>query len=383
MGEPGSTHGENLMMLSGDTVLATGRQGVFFGVLEEMSRHFERIDVISPRPDGAITTRELFGNVHLHPATSSRLLQVRHVLRTARRLIAERRYALITSHDYGFFYNGIAAYRIHRATGVPYLSEIHHVPGHPRPASLRERIDLPLNQIYARFAARHAVAIRVVNRVEMPALLRSFGVPERKIRVIPSLYLDTEAFRPRAVDKRYDVVACGRLVANKRFDIVIDAIKRLANQGREISLLLIGDGPLREKLLEQAATAGVRGQITHVTFLPTVADLADAYASARVLVCASSSEGGPRVTCEAMACGVPVVSTPVGIMTELVQDGENGVLFEWDAARLAAAIALLLDDPARARRIGERGRQAVLPFERVKMIRNYVESLKELAREAR
>jgi glycosyltransferase involved in cell wall biosynthesis len=352
---------------------------VFYGVLEEMARHFARIDVISPRPGGAITTRELFGNVHLHPSERSRVFQVKHILATARRLMAERRYALITSHDYGLFYNGIAAYRLHRAMGVPYLSEIHHVPGHPRPASLRERIDLPLNWIYARFAARHAAAIRVVNRVEMPELLRSFGVPDEKIRVIPSLYLDTEVFRPRAVEKRHDVVICGRLVANKRFDLVVDAIKLLANRGRRVSLLMIGDGPLRQSLLEQAVSAGVRDQIVHEAFLPTAEDLAQAYCSARMLVCASTSEGGPRVTCEAMACGVPVITTPVGVMTELVKDGDNGLRFEWDSAALAAAIASLLDDPDRARRIGERGRAAVLPFERVKMIRNYAESLKQLA----
>ena len=49
----------DLLMLSGDTVLATGREGVFFGVLEELSRHFGRIDVISPPAGGAVVTRDV------------------------------------------------------------------------------------------------------------------------------------------------------------------------------------------------------------------------------------------------------------------------------------------------------------------------------------
>src|SRR5258707_270527 len=101
-------------MISGDTVLATGRRGVFHGVLEVLARHFARIDVISPRPDGPITTRSLFQNVVLHPGIGSRFSQYRHVLATGRRLLGERDYAIATSHDYGFFYNGLAAFRLHR-----------------------------------------------------------------------------------------------------------------------------------------------------------------------------------------------------------------------------------------------------------------------------
>ncbi len=374
---------ENLMMLSGDTVLATGRQGVFFGVLQELATHFSRIDVISPRPDGPTVTRSLFGNVFLHPAAGSRLFQVGHILRTAHALLAERPYLILTSHDYGFFYNGIAAYLIHRRTGLPYLSEIHHVPGHPRPAGLRERLDLPLNRVYARFAARHAVAIRVVNRVEMPDLLRSFGVPAAKVRVIPSLYLDTEVFRPLPVEKQHDVLLCGRLVRNKRFDLALEAVGLLKDEGRRVSVLLVGDGPLRERLFQLARALGIASQIVHERFLATAADLARAYNSARMLVCASTSEGGPRVTCEAMACGVPVISTPVGIMTELVRDGFNGLFFHWRAGELAEHMRTLLDDPALAKNLGAAGRAAVLPFERRAMLRNYADNLKALAREAR
>ena len=373
---------DNLLMLSGDTQLATGREGVFFGVLEEMSRHFARIDVISPPPAGAITTTELFGNVHLHPSRTSKWRQVQHIIGVAARLLGERSYRIMTSHDYGFFYNGVAAYQLHRKFGVPYVSEIHHVPGYPKAANLRERFDLPMNRVYARFAARHAAAIRVVNETEMPPLLQSFGVPADKIKVIPSLYLDLERFRPIDVDKRFDVMLCGRLVVNKRFDLVIDALGKLRERGRKATVHLVGEGPLKQALMEKAVVEGVCDWIEHTPFLATADDLARAYNEARVLVCASTSEGGPRVTCEAMACGTPVISTPVGVMGQLIDDGESGYLFDWDVSVLAERIATLLDDASLARHLGERGREAVAPFERTKMIRNYAEQLKALGREA-
>lgn len=362
-------------MLSGDTVLATGRRGVFHQVLEILSRHFARIDVISPRPDGPITTRELFGNVFLHPSTGARRKQVGHILGVARKLLSERKYAIATSHDYGFFYNGIAAYRLKREFGLPYLSEIHHVPGYPLPASMRERLDLVMARLYIPFAAKHAVAIRVVNRVEMPKLLESYGVPPSKIAVIPSLYLDHEIYRPLDLPKKYDVVCCGRLVPNKRFDLVIDALAALRRMGRVVNMLLVGQGPLEAQLLAQIDRSGLRDAVTHIRFLPGPEDLARAYSESRMLVCASTSEGGPRVTCEAMGCGTPVISTPVGLMAELIEDGVSGLLFRWNAQELGCAIAALLDDPEKASAMGARGRDAVLPFRRETMIEGYAKAI--------
>jgi glycosyltransferase involved in cell wall biosynthesis len=371
----------NLLMLSGDTQLATGRQGVFHGVLEVLSRHFARIDVIAPRPEAAVTTRELFGNVHLHPGTGSRLGQLPHLLRTARRLLGERKYAIATSHDYGFFYNGIAAYRLKREFGLPYLSEIHHVPGHPLPASMRERLDKALARVYVPFAARHAAAIRAVNHLEVPELLRRWGVPEAKIRVIPSLYLDHRVFAPAETRKRFDLMACGRLVANKRFDLLFDAVARLKAMGRAVSLRLVGSGPLEGELLAQARRLGIEAALTHDRFLATPADLATAYREAKIFVCTSASEGGPRVTCEAMACGIPCISTPVGLMRELIDDGRNGLLVGWNASELAAAVVALLDDDERREEMGRLAGEAVLPFEREAMIGNYAKHLLELAAE--
>jgi glycosyltransferase involved in cell wall biosynthesis len=105
--------------------------------------------------------------------------------------------------------------------------------------------------------------------------------------------------------------------------------------------------------------------------VPDAAGLARLYNEARLLVCASTVEGGPRVTAEAMACGTPVLTTPVGLMPEIITSGVNGVLIERDPAALAAHLLDLLADDDRRARLGEAGRQAVQRFDADTVIANY------------
>lgn len=84
------------------------------------------------------------------------------------------------------------------------------------------------------------------------------------------------------------------------------------------------------------------------------------YRTLDVYVCASRSEGTPNPCLEAAACGVPVVSAPVGNMPELLRDGENGYLVERDAGAIAARLAQLRDDPATRARMGRAARTTVV-----------------------
>lgn len=371
-----------LLMLSGDRQVVLGQKGPFHSMQAEFSRHFERIDVLVPRPDGPARVLSIHERVHFHPAPCGRLGMYGWLARRGTELVREHGHALLVSHDYGWFYNGIAAGRIRAATGVPFVSEIHHVPGHPRAADWRERFDKLVARAYVRHWARpRACAIRVVNAREMPPLLESWGVPRAQIAVLPSLYIDLATFRPpeRAVAPRQDVVFVGRMVANKGLDTIVDALALLKSRGLPHRALFVGKGPQLAATKERAARSGLGDRARFIEWVETPADLADVYRQSRVGVCASTCEGGPRVTVEAMACGVPVVSTPVGVMPELLEDGRAGRLTGFDAASLADALADVLADEGRRAALGEEAARRAQRFEYHAMLVHYAEGLKRLA----
>ena len=128
------------------------------------------------------------------------------------------------------------------------------------------------------------------------------------------------------------LVYLGRLVENKRIDVLIDAVA--TTQG--VSLTIVGDGPERDRL---AARAGERVQFAGP--LPHDAAMRELAAS-HALVNASPHEGLPHVVIEALVHGVPVLCSPGGGTAEVVEDGRNGLLVD----DFAAALARVRDDRA-------------------------------------
>lgn len=373
-----------LLMVSGDRQVTLGERGPFHAMQREFSRYFERVDVLCPRPAGKVVVTTIHERVHFHPAPCGRAGMVRYIAREGARLVREHGHGLIVSHDYGWFYNGLGSARIARATGVPYLSELHHVPGHPVAADLRERFDKLVARTYVAWARRRAAAFRVVNAGEMPRLLRSWGVEPERILVLPSLYIDFELFRPAPEPPPFeqDVVFVGRLVNNKGLANLIEALRLLHGRGLAPRALLVGKGPLAPKLSRWVDSAGLGAHVRRLEWVASPSDLAEIYRRSRVLVCASTCEGGPRVTVEAMACGTPVVSTPVGVMGELLADGRAGCLVGFDAASLAQGIGEVLADEARRRAMGAAAIERARPFEYARVIRGYAEGLLALAGKA-
>lgn len=146
----------------------------------------------------------------------------------------------------------------------------------------------------------------------------------------------------------------------KRLDVLIDALARLARTHPDARLLIAGgdlpqDPHLRERLLAQASALGVAQSVTFLGLRDDVPAVIDAFDLA---VSSSDFEGSPLSIMEYMEGGLAVVATAVGGVPDLVADGVNGLLVKpRDPDALAAAIATLLDDPERRRAMGERGRE--------------------------
>ena len=161
----------------------------------------------------------------------------------------------------------------------------------------------------------------------------------------------------------------GRFAPPKNHLLLIEAFARV-HASTPLYLLLVGGGELENAVREQVAGLGLQER---VRFLGVRADVADILRASDVFVLSSRVEGNPLSVMEAMAAGLPVVSTAVGGVPELVREGETGLLVpSEDAGALAQALQALVDDAARRRAMGAAARQhAVAHFDIRHTVRGY------------
>jgi glycosyltransferase involved in cell wall biosynthesis len=225
-----------------------------------------------------------------------------------------------------------------------------------------------LNRWLYRRATDHVVTVTGAIRSQLVA---SGLVPADRVVSMPG-GVDAERFRPGAVSARdgglrsrlglapelplVGLVSGFRVM--KGHAVVIEAAARLARAGRRFHLLLIGQGPFVEPVRAQVAAAGLGGQVSILGF---VDDLPATMAALDVaLYAALESDGMSRVLFEYLASGVPVVASRVGVVVEVLRDGETALLVPaGEPEPLAAAVARLLEDPALRRRLGAAGADVV------------------------
>ena len=155
------------------------------------------------------------------------------------------------------------------------------------------------------------------------------------------------------------IVAVGRLIEKKGFADLIRACEMLKDRGHQFHCWIIGDGPLEMELRAQIGELRLDKHITLAGPQPQ-AEIISRLAAARVLVlpCIAEKSGAkdnlPTVIMEAMAAGVPVVSTPVGGIPEMVLENETGFLVpSGNTTALADAIERVIVDPSRAKKLGQ------------------------------
>jgi len=356
-------------MITGDRSLAQGKRGAFYNTLEEFHKHWERIDIICPNVSGQRTT-ELFGNVVVHPSPWPLIFQPFWISKQGRRLFREQRFDIMTVHEYPPFYNGLGAWLLHRITGLPYMLEVMHVPGFPKAGNLKERFYRWLMWSFIKYDARPARAVRVINKKQTPGFLVQAGVPKEKIIDIPAFYIDLAIFQPQMLEKKYDAIFVGRLVENKGVYMFLDAVKKSG-----ATALLVGTGPELSGIKKYIAHHDLSHKVTIHGWARDHQEVASLLNRSRVLIMPSFNEGGPRVVLEAMACGVPVLATPVGIVPDIVPQQNH---IPWDGEKIAQSLKHLLTDEQVYHQASEQGLQTASLFEKEKAIRNYAEQIQKL-----
>jgi glycosyltransferase involved in cell wall biosynthesis len=148
--------------------------------------------------------------------------------------------------------------------------------------------------------------------------------------------------------------ACGRLSAEKGFDVLVAALQPLCEKFSELDCVIIGEGNEKENLSRQVAEAGLSQRVKLLGFRNDVRELYEAF---DIFALSSHREGLPNVVLEAMATSVPVVATNINGVPKLVQDGQTGYLVPAaDSAALGNALTKLITQPALGQTLGQNGR---------------------------
>jgi glycosyltransferase involved in cell wall biosynthesis len=225
----------------------------------------------------------------------------------------------------------LAAYVTKRVAGIPYSITAHAWDIYAERTMLLEKIE----------NAAFVVTCTAANR----RALLELGVPTEKVHLCYH-GLDFSAIRaPRFGRGRdMDLLAVGRLVEQKGFSVLVDACARLKQRGWPLRARIIGEGPLRTELERLIVARGLSDQI-QMPGLLTQAEVFCGYHDASVFVAPSviaadgDRDGIPNVILEAMSQGIPVVSTAVSGIPEVVHPGRTGWLVPpGDPLALADAI---------------------------------------------
>ena len=190
-------------------------------------------------------------------------------------------------------------------------------------------------------------------------------------------HIHTMMARPAPVPEGGFIVAAGRLIRQKGFDLLLRAFAA-SEQARGLKLAILGDGPLREPLLAEAARLGVAGRIILPGFQ---ANPWAWFARSRLFVLPSRWEGFGNVVVEAMACGAPVLVTDCDFgPREQVRHGANGwITRTGDATALANDMDTLLANPGLAARLGAAGAERARDFDSRSIAAEYTRFFREVA----
>jgi L-malate glycosyltransferase len=326
--------------------------------LEALARRNVRVTVVHFQADGALLDRvassgHAMRHVPVAPLWSPRILPRVQALAAA---FAAERATVIHAQDVYSNILGVVATRLSR---IPILTSRRWKDDVPRP------ILTPLN------AWAHRRSTRVLpNSGSLTATLVQEGVTPARIAVHENFIDDAALARLPAQDilawrarlgipAEALVVGCvARLSRVKRHDVIIDAWSRVVAAVPTARLVLVGDGDERHACEARVRDRGVAHSVVFTGTLPNTPLVQQMF---DVAVLTSESEGFPNALVEAAACGLPLVATLVGGVSDVLVPGVTGIDVPiGESADTAAALIALLRDPMRRARLGAEGRARVV-----------------------
>src|SRR5881409_4188172 len=312
--------------------------------------------------DGVSVSRVDSGRV----PESNFLLWIYHLnsqmISKATELFETERFDLIHAHDWVV---GRAAVELKNRLGLPLISTI-HATEIGRGGSLDGEYRRKVRDI-ERLLVEQSDGIICCSNYMLDHIQHVLGAVKTKIRVIPN---GVEASRfnnghqpqliPTGVSEdRKTILYVGRIVREKGIFTLLDAFEKLRKRGKDVSLVLVGEGPLKEDLAKEVLRRKLNDRVKLAGFVDEK-KLVSLYNSSDAFVLPSHFEPFGMVALEAMASRVPVVVSDVGGLSEIVEDGVTGVKVpSSDPHALAEGILRVLDNRELSERFKENAYQAV------------------------
>lgn len=191
--------------------------------------------------------------------------------------------------------------------------------------------------------------------------VRLGAVRDRTVVIRPAV--DPDFFAPPATVAKappFRIAMTGALIWLKGYDYALLALSRLAQSGVDAFLTIVGEGPERDRVEYAVEQLQLKDRVQLAGSLPPEG-VRNILHSSHIFLLASLSEGISNVVLEAMACGLPIVTTDAGGMKEVVHDGVEGVVVpKRSPEAIAEAIGRLCSDPGLRSRMGAAGRESVV-----------------------
>jgi glycosyltransferase involved in cell wall biosynthesis len=294
-------------------------------------------------------------------------------VRSLRAIIGKRSIDIVHSHGYKADLYALAATR---GTKVLLVATCHNWPG----KSLALRVYAVLDRLGLRYFAHIACVSEEVSK-----RLGKSGVATGKTTLIPN-GIDTQAFQyaTPAENIRTNrpgeilVGVVGRLVREKGCEVLLRAAAEIADEFPELRIVIVGEGPERASLEQQANELGL-GRRVH--FAGKRQDMPGIFASFDIFVLPSFGEGMPMAVLEAMAAGKAIIATKVGEIPKLLLNEDFGLLVQPNhVGELRDALARLLRDCNLRESMGRNGvERVVLLFSLERMTDAYRALYRDLA----
>jgi 1,2-diacylglycerol 3-alpha-glucosyltransferase len=355
---------------------------------QELARLGHRVALIAPdygtaAGDDADIIRVPSRYMALDP--EDRMLKAGEVLKIKESLRAQRFDLLHIQTPFVAHYLGI---KLARALSIPRVETyhtffeeylFHYVPFLPKAV---------MRFMARRFSAHqcNAVDALVVPSRAMLEVLRAYGVRSQAAIIPTGISLekfragDGAAFRERygIEAERPTLVHVGRVAFEKNIDFLLQVLDRVRQELPDVLLIIAGEGPAEGRLRATAWQLGLERNVLWVGYLSRAEELLDCYSAGDVFVFASRTETQGLVLLEAMALGVPVVSTAVMGTRDLLDAGRGALVAEEDASDFSAKVVRLLRDRGLRERLSAEGRECAQDWSARRMAAHMAEFYQEV-----